>query len=128
MSQNIKGDIYGQVYPSNAELDQAYIRKIAAYRDEKMSLISDAARAGDAESAGCGEKREGRKGWGWGGGGGGAELFFQWGEDRRGEMVDVRFRQGGCAAREHGAHQKGILSRRHIFAAEKIGGFDGDDF
>src|SRR5258708_24920598 len=49
MSQSIKVDIYGQVYPINAELDEAYIRKIAAYVDEKMRLISDAARTVDTQ-------------------------------------------------------------------------------
>jgi cell division protein ZapA len=49
MSQSIKVDIYGQVYPINAELEEAYVRKIAAYVDEKMRLISDAARTVDTQ-------------------------------------------------------------------------------
>lgn len=49
MSQSIKVDIYGQVYPINAELDETYVRKIAAYVDEKMRLISDAAKTVDTQ-------------------------------------------------------------------------------
>jgi len=49
MSQSIKVDIYGQMYPINAELDEAYVRKIAAYVDEKMRLISDAAKTVDTQ-------------------------------------------------------------------------------
>jgi cell division protein ZapA len=49
MSQSIKVDIYGQVYPINAELEETYVRKIAAYVDEKMRLISDVAKTVDTQ-------------------------------------------------------------------------------
>ena len=49
MSPSIKVEIYDQVYPIQGDLDEAYIRKIAAYVDEKMRLISDVARTVDTQ-------------------------------------------------------------------------------
>lgn len=49
MSASIKVEIYGQTYPIQGELEEAYIRRIAAYVDEKMRLISDVARTVDTQ-------------------------------------------------------------------------------
>lgn len=46
---SVKVDIFGQTYPIQGELEEAYIRKIAAYVDEKMRLISDVARTVDTQ-------------------------------------------------------------------------------
>ena len=49
MSTSVKVDIFGQTYPIQGELDEAYIRQIAAYVDEKMRLISEMARTVDTQ-------------------------------------------------------------------------------
>jgi cell division protein ZapA len=49
MSPSIKVEIYDQVYPIQGDLDEEYIRKIAAYVDEKMRLIADVARTVDSQ-------------------------------------------------------------------------------
>ena len=49
MSTSVKVDIFGQTYPIQGELEEAYIRKIAAYVDEKMRLISEMARTVDTQ-------------------------------------------------------------------------------
>jgi len=49
MSPSIKVEIYHQVYPIQGDLDEEYIRKIAAYVDEKMRLIADEARTVDSQ-------------------------------------------------------------------------------
>jgi cell division protein ZapA len=49
MSPSIKVEIYDQVYPIQGDLDEEYIRKIAAYVDEKMRLIADMARTVDSQ-------------------------------------------------------------------------------
>jgi cell division protein ZapA len=49
MSASIKVEIYDQVYPIQGDLDETYIRKIAAYVDEKMRLIADVARTVDSQ-------------------------------------------------------------------------------
>jgi len=49
MSPSIKVEIYNQVYPIQGDLDEEYIRKIAAYVDEKMRLIADVARTVDSQ-------------------------------------------------------------------------------
>src|SRR5215470_4758726 len=49
MSPSIKVEIYDQVYPIQGDLDEVYIRKIAAYVDEKMRLIADEARTVDSQ-------------------------------------------------------------------------------
>ncbi len=41
MSRTVKIQIFGQTYPIQAELDQEYVQKLAAYVDEKMCAISD---------------------------------------------------------------------------------------
>jgi cell division protein ZapA len=41
MSRTVKIQIFGQTYPIQAELDQEYVQKLAAYVDEKMRAISD---------------------------------------------------------------------------------------
>ncbi|HKE07067.1 MAG TPA: cell division protein ZapA, partial [Candidatus Acidoferrum sp.] len=49
MSPSIKVEIYDQVYPIQGDLDEEYIRKIAAYVDEKMRLIAAVARTVDSQ-------------------------------------------------------------------------------
>ena len=49
MSPSIKVEIYNQVYPIQGDLDEEYIRKIAAYVDEKMRLIAAVARTVDSQ-------------------------------------------------------------------------------
>ena len=49
MSPSIKVEIYDQVYPIQGDLEEAYIRKIAAYVDQKMRLIADLARTVDSQ-------------------------------------------------------------------------------
>jgi cell division protein ZapA len=40
MSQGVKVQIYGQTYTIRGELDEAYVRELAAYVDAKMRAIS----------------------------------------------------------------------------------------
>jgi len=49
MSPSIKVEIYDQVYPIQGNLEEAYIRKIAAYVDQKMRLIAELARTVDSQ-------------------------------------------------------------------------------
>ena len=42
MSSPVKVQIFGQTYTIHGELDAAYVQKLAAYVDEKMSAIADA--------------------------------------------------------------------------------------
>ena len=49
MSTSVKVDIFGQTYPIQGELEEAYIRQIAAYVDEKMRMISEMARTVDTQ-------------------------------------------------------------------------------
>jgi cell division protein ZapA len=49
MSPSIKVEIYDQVYPINAELEETYVRKIAAYVDQKMRLIAEVVRTVDTQ-------------------------------------------------------------------------------
>jgi cell division protein ZapA len=42
MSTPVKVQIFGQTYTIHGELDAAYVQKLAAYVDEKMSAIADA--------------------------------------------------------------------------------------
>jgi len=49
MSTSVKVDIFGQTYPIQGELEEAYIRQIAAYVDEKMRTISEMARTVDTQ-------------------------------------------------------------------------------
>jgi cell division protein ZapA len=41
MSRTVKIQIFGQSYSIQADLDQEYVQKLAAYVDEKMRAISD---------------------------------------------------------------------------------------
>lgn len=49
MSTSIRVNIYDQNYSIQGELEEAYIRKVAAYVDEKMRLIADLARTVDTQ-------------------------------------------------------------------------------
>lgn len=49
MSTSVKVDIFHQTYPIQGELDESYIRKIAAYVDEKMKMISELAHTVDTQ-------------------------------------------------------------------------------
>jgi cell division protein ZapA len=42
MSSPVKVQIFGQTYTIHGELEPAYVLKLAAYVDEKMSAIADA--------------------------------------------------------------------------------------
>lgn len=42
MSAPVKVQIFGQTYTIHGELDAAYVQKLAAYVDEKMSAIASA--------------------------------------------------------------------------------------
>ncbi|MGB7436006.1 MAG: cell division protein ZapA [Candidatus Acidiferrum sp.] len=42
MAHSVKVEIFGQTYPMQAELDEAYMHKLAAYVDAKMRAIADA--------------------------------------------------------------------------------------
>ncbi|MGB2665267.1 MAG: cell division protein ZapA [Candidatus Acidiferrum sp.] len=39
MAKNVKVQIFGQVFPIQGELDEAYMQKLAEYVDEKMHAI-----------------------------------------------------------------------------------------
>jgi len=39
MSRNVKVQIFGQVFPIQGDLDEAYMQKLAEYVDEKMHAI-----------------------------------------------------------------------------------------
>lgn len=41
MSRSIKVNIFGQMYPIQGDLDEAYVQKLAAYVDEKMRAIAE---------------------------------------------------------------------------------------
>ena len=41
MSRSIKVQIFGQMYPIQGDLDEAYVQKLAAYVDEKMRAIAE---------------------------------------------------------------------------------------
>jgi cell division protein ZapA len=42
MSGPVKVQIFGQTYSIHGDLDAAYVQRLAAYVDEKMSAIADA--------------------------------------------------------------------------------------
>jgi cell division protein ZapA len=48
MAERIKVEIYGQMYNMQGDLDAAYINELAAYVDEKMHAVADAARTVDS--------------------------------------------------------------------------------
>jgi cell division protein ZapA len=39
MAQSFKVQIFGQIFPIQGDLDEAYVQKLAAYVDEKMRAI-----------------------------------------------------------------------------------------
>jgi cell division protein ZapA len=41
MNRPVKVQIFGQTFPIQGDLDEAYVQKLAAYVDEKMRAISD---------------------------------------------------------------------------------------
>jgi cell division protein ZapA len=41
MAHNIKIQIFGQTFPIQGDLEEAYVHKLAAYVDAKMRAISD---------------------------------------------------------------------------------------
>jgi len=41
MAKTVKVQIFGQTFPIQGELDEAYIHKLAEYVDEKMRAIAD---------------------------------------------------------------------------------------
>jgi cell division protein ZapA len=41
MAQSFKVQIFGQIFPIQGDLDEAYVQKLAAYVDEKMRTIVD---------------------------------------------------------------------------------------
>jgi len=41
MSRTVKIQIFGQTYPIQGDLDEAYVQKLAAYVDERMRAISN---------------------------------------------------------------------------------------
>ena len=49
MSISVKVDIFHQTYPIQGDLEEVYIRKIAAYVDEKMTMISALAQTVDTQ-------------------------------------------------------------------------------
>jgi cell division protein ZapA len=49
MAHTVKLQIFGQVYPIQGELDEAYMQKLAAYVDEKMRAIADATMTVDTQ-------------------------------------------------------------------------------
>jgi len=49
MSSSVKVEIFHQIYPIQGDLDELYIRKIAAYVDEKMKMISEHAHTVDTQ-------------------------------------------------------------------------------
>jgi cell division protein ZapA len=43
MDQTIRVQIFGQVFSDHGDLDEAYVQKLAAYVNEKMSAIAEMA-------------------------------------------------------------------------------------
>ena len=41
MAKNVKVQIFGQVFPIQGDLDEAYMQKLAEYVDQKMRAITD---------------------------------------------------------------------------------------
>jgi cell division protein ZapA len=41
MAKNVKVQIFGQMFPIQGDLDEAYMQKLAEYVDEKMRAIVD---------------------------------------------------------------------------------------
>jgi cell division protein ZapA len=51
MSRGIKVKIFGQTYTINGDLDEAYVRDLAAYVDGKMQAISENTTTIDTQKA-----------------------------------------------------------------------------
>jgi len=51
MSRGIKVQIFGQTYTINGDLDEAYVRDLAAYVDGKMQAISENTSTIDTQKA-----------------------------------------------------------------------------
>lgn len=49
MSAPVKVQIFGQTYVVRGELEEAYVQKLAAFVDEKMSAIADATSTVDTQ-------------------------------------------------------------------------------
>lgn len=41
MTKNVKVQIFGQMYPISADLEEGYLQRLAEYVDEKMHAIAD---------------------------------------------------------------------------------------
>jgi cell division protein ZapA len=48
MSNRVKVEIYGQGYTMAGDLDEAYVRELARYVDEKMSAVAEATQTVDS--------------------------------------------------------------------------------
>lgn len=51
MSAPVRVQIFGQTYVIRGELEESYVKKLAAYVDEKMQAISDATSTVDTQKA-----------------------------------------------------------------------------
>jgi cell division protein ZapA len=51
MSAPVRVQIFGQTYVIRGELEESYVKKLAAYVDEKMRAISDATSTVDTQKA-----------------------------------------------------------------------------
>ncbi len=49
MAHNTKVQIFGQVYPIQGDLDEAYMQGLAEYVDGKMRAVADSSRAVDTQ-------------------------------------------------------------------------------
>jgi cell division protein ZapA len=51
MAHNVKVEIFGQMYPMQGDLDEAYMQKLAAYVDAKMRAIANSTMTVDTQKA-----------------------------------------------------------------------------
>jgi cell division protein ZapA len=51
MAHNVKVQIFGQLYPMQGDLDEAYMQKLAAYVDARMRAIADSTMTVDTQKA-----------------------------------------------------------------------------
>lgn len=49
MSRAVMVQIFGQTYPIHGDLEEAYVRKLAAYVDQKMQQIAEVTRTVDTQ-------------------------------------------------------------------------------
>jgi cell division protein ZapA len=49
MSKNVKVQIFGQIFPIQGDLDEAYVQELAEYVDEKMRMIVEMTRTVDTQ-------------------------------------------------------------------------------